>query len=263
MNTLIMNAPAKINLALDILGKDPSGYHFVQTVLQEVPFLSDTLTVTKTDTAITVEWQSDSIAAPAYAENLVVHAAQLFFEKTGVRGGAHIIIQKKIPDGAGLGGGSSDAAATLKALNTLYETNLSDDTLREWSAYLGVDVPFFIRGGTALATHFGEKITQLPNAKLPAFSFLFGKTPVKTSDAYAALDLSACSKKTGNTEKLMMMIHAGQPLTLNLFHNDFTDTIQKNYAVTYAALIKEVHAKDASTFWLTGASLSIVYFVVL
>lgn len=250
MNTITLSAPAKINLALDILAKDPSGYHEIETIFFAVPSLSDGITLEKKRDGIDVLW-SGKIPAPNPAENLVFKAAQLFFKQTGIRGGVTIHIEKYIPVGAGFGGGSSDAAATLKGLNTLYNTHVSEDDLRFLAAQIGMDVPFFISGGTAHGTHFGEKVTQLPDAKMPVLDFVFSNIVVHTKDAYAAVDLALCGKRTHDTHLLLDLIRNGKPIPPALCHNDFVFAIQKLYPHAFI--------QRTSTFWLTGASTTFVY----
>lgn len=254
MNTLTLRAPAKINLALDILGKDPSGYHFVETILYEMPSLADTLVLEKKKIGTSVEWHGTE-KAPSEKENLAYRAAHLFFERTKIIGGVKIKIDKKIPLGAGFGGGSSDAAATLKGLNALYATNLSVKTLRLWSTDLGMDVPFFITGGTAYATHFGEKITPLPPARLPPLSFTTTNQKVHTRSAYALVDLALCGKRTHDTQNILNAILSQKPVNLAWCHNDFDSVFAKLYPKISLALGQ----KRVRHTWLTGASTTLLY----
>ena len=139
MNSLEIKAAAKINLSLSVTGIRGDGYHNIDTVMQSVS-LYDTLTVSRAD-KITVECGEMS-----GERNIAFKAAKLFFEHTGICGGAFIKIEKNIPDGAGLGGGSADAAAVLAGLDRIYNTGLSYETLSGLAARLGADVPFMLRG---------------------------------------------------------------------------------------------------------------------
>ena len=152
-----VNAYAKINLTLEVLGRRADGYHEVRTVLQTVG-LADRLHVELApDLKV-----SCSVPDLEGEDNLVWRAADTLRRAVGAGKGASIRLEKRIPIGMGLGGGSSDAAATLKALNDLWELDMDDTGLLSIAASLGSDVPFFLRGGTALGQGRGEVITDLP-----------------------------------------------------------------------------------------------------
>ena len=155
----VEKAYAKINLTLAVGEKRSDGYHEVVSVMQRVS-LCDTLTAERTDGGISLACSDPSL--PAGEENLAHRAASLFFRETGIAGGAALTLEKRIPSQAGLGGGSSDAASVLLALRKLYAPALPDTELETMAAALGSDVPFFIRGGTQLATGRGERLTPLP-----------------------------------------------------------------------------------------------------
>ena len=155
----VEKAYAKINLTLAVGEKRPDGYHEVVSVMQRVS-LCDTLTAERTDSGISLACSDPSL--PSGEENLAHRAAALFFRETGIVGGAALTLEKRIPSQAGLGGGSSDAASALLALRKLYAPALSDTELETMAAALGSDVPFFIRGGTQLATGRGEVLSPLP-----------------------------------------------------------------------------------------------------
>lgn len=231
-------APAKINLALDILKKNPLGYHEIQTVYHEIPELADEIEILDTKNGDRIQTvfpvtTATSIATPtpsllaitpsAPPPNIVYQALQLFKKTYKINKFADIKIKQNIPRASGLGGASSDAAAVLKGLNKLWNLNLSIQKLMSLAAELGMDVPFFIVGGTALGTHFGEKITPLNPVTIkfkinPATSNI----PEKTKQAYSALDLSLCGKNKKKTKTLLKAIENSDNQTIikNL-HNDF------------------------------------------
>lgn len=227
-------APAKLNLCIDILKKDPSGYHEIQTVLHEHSQLQDELEINETQdpdhTSIEQDPKKSSYPLEIPMENNLAHKALKLIKSTyKITKNAKITISKNIPPSSGLGGASSNAAAVLKGLNELWELSLGQDRLLALAAELGADVPFFIIGGTALGTHFGEKITPLktiqniefpilPFEQWPASSFQHEKTP----QMYAHLDLSNCGKNTSKTETLLQAIETedAQKIISNL-HNDF------------------------------------------
>ena len=154
---MVIHCYAKINLTLEILGKRADGYHEVRTVMQTVG-LADRLEVSAAaDLSFTCS--DPALATP---DNLVYRAARLLQADYGARAGAALRLEKRIPVAAGMGGGSSDAAATIVALNRLWNLQLSPTEQRRLAAALGSDVPFFLTGGTALATGRGERITPLP-----------------------------------------------------------------------------------------------------
>jgi 4-diphosphocytidyl-2-C-methyl-D-erythritol kinase len=151
---------AKINLILEIIGKREDGFHELRTIMQAVS-LCDGLLINRR-TALGISFECDSADVAGGSDNLVVKAAECFFREIGEPGSVDIVLSKRIPVSAGLGGGSSDAAATLKCLNTLWGEPLSRIRILQMAAQLGSDVPFFIEGGTALATGRGDIITPLP-----------------------------------------------------------------------------------------------------
>lgn len=155
----VEKAYAKVNLTLAVGEKRLDGYHEVVSVMQRVS-LCDTLTAEQTREGITLTCSDPAL--PSGEENLAHRAASLFFRETGIVGGAALTLEKRIPSQAGLGGGSSDAASALLALRKLYAPALSDTELETMAAALGSDVPFFIHGGTQLATGRGEVLSPLP-----------------------------------------------------------------------------------------------------
>ncbi|MBR2640543.1 MAG: 4-(cytidine 5'-diphospho)-2-C-methyl-D-erythritol kinase [Oscillospiraceae bacterium] len=157
MESISVKAPAKINLFLDIVGKLPNGYHEIESVMQTVD-LFDYVKVEKDD-KITVDCNNN---APEGENNIAFKAAKLFFERTEIKSGAKISIDKRIPMQAGMAGGSADAAAVLFGLNKIFGEPLYEEELCEIGAKCGADVPFSIKGGTMLAEGIGEKLSSLP-----------------------------------------------------------------------------------------------------
>jgi 4-diphosphocytidyl-2-C-methyl-D-erythritol kinase len=177
-------AYAKANLFLDITGKRPDGYHLIKSVFKTLDFLYDTVTLELNGSGeITVE-----CAVASGKNNIAFRACECFFKFTGIASGAHIHIEKKIPAQAGLGGGSSDAAAVLKMLNKAFGSPLSEQKLHSAALSLGADVPFFLYGGTAIVEGIGEHI--VPVADLPEMNYTveMGKKGISTAQAYAQID---------------------------------------------------------------------------
>ena len=190
MKKLSVLAPAKINLYLDVFARRADGYHDIECVMQTVS-LFDRLTVIRNDTQdgkkISLSCRVSGI--PTDEKNLVWRAALRFFEMTQIEAyDVAFILEKKIPSEAGLGGGSSDAAALL-ALNRLYETALSLDELCALGAKLGADIPFCIKKGTVYATGIGDVMASAP--PMPDCAFLIAKPKgkgISTAEAYRAID---------------------------------------------------------------------------
>lgn len=172
-------APAKINLMLDVLHKRPDGFHEVEMVMTMID-LADRLEMSeqKRDTIIIT---SQAGYIPLDEKNLAFQAARLIKERYDVKKGVHIHLDKNIPVAAGLAGGSSDAAATLRGLNRLWELNIPQQELLALGAELGSDVPFCVTGGTALATGRGEVLTPIPNP--PQCWVIVAKPPINVSTA--------------------------------------------------------------------------------
>ena len=182
-----VKAPAKINLTLDTLYKREDGYHEVEMIMTTVDLADRIGLETRADGRI--EIVSVDRFIPNDAKNLAYQAAALLKKTYRVREGVSITIEKHIPVAAGLAGGSSDAAATLRGLNHVWDLNLSLDELAELGAQIGSDVPFCVYGGTALATGRGEKIEQLPS---PAACWVILAKPVigvSTAEIYGQLNL--------------------------------------------------------------------------
>lgn len=185
-------AYAKINITFEVLGRRGDGYHDIVSILQEID-LKDTL---RFEPAPSLTVDCDNIELRP-SDNLVLKAAKLLKKECRYKAGARITMEKGIPLAAGLGGGSSDAAATLVALNRLWKLELSTEALVDLAAALGSDVPYFIRGGTSLAEGRGERITPLPPLPQSWVVLLRPSVPIpeaKTKEMYGALRPSHYTK---------------------------------------------------------------------
>lgn len=178
-----LSARAKINIGLKILDKRPDGYHSIETTFSTIS-LSDTVTLE--DRESSVEISCPGVDVPV-EENLAYKAAVLLREKYAVQRGCRITIDKKIPVGGGLAGGSTDAASVLKGLNELWRLGLNDEQLMKTGQALGCDVPFLIKGGAAYARGVGEelKFFSLPHMELIIY---YPGYPISTKWAYEAFD---------------------------------------------------------------------------
>ena len=192
---LKINADAKINLGLDVLGRRDDGYHDVRMIMQTLDY-GDTVTLEKKPGhGFTIECDDPQVSDGD--DNLAIKAAKQFEKEYNSRFsdefkgwdfGMHIRLRKRIPSSAGLGGGSADAAAVIKGMNALFETGLGKEALMNIGAAVGSDVPFCIAGRTALAEGRGEKLTPVPD--FPRSYVLVVKPDIKisTGEAYDALD---------------------------------------------------------------------------
>ena len=180
---LVAEAFAKVNRSLVVLGKRPDGYHELDTLFQAVG-LTDRLSFEESD-GLTLEVDDPSI--PSGAENLVLRAARALAEAAGVRPRAAIVLEKRIPSGGGLGGGSSDAAVALLGLSALWQLDLPLESLLEVGACLGSDVPFFLHGGTARGLGRGERIEPLPDLPEEGVVLVMPPFSVATPDVFRRL----------------------------------------------------------------------------
>jgi 4-diphosphocytidyl-2-C-methyl-D-erythritol kinase len=179
-----LRAPAKINLSFKILRRRDDGFHEIETLMAPVS-LYDELTLSATDEDAGVQFSCDDPSLPVGDDNLVVRAARLFFKSTSIAGGARIELRKRIPHGAGLGGGSSDAAAVLLGLDQLFGSALQPHALAALGAQIGSDVPFFVYQSAAVCRGRGELV--VPTALAQALPLLLLKPPfgVPTPWAYS------------------------------------------------------------------------------
>ncbi|MEF3169026.1 MAG: 4-(cytidine 5'-diphospho)-2-C-methyl-D-erythritol kinase [Deltaproteobacteria bacterium] len=182
-------APAKVNLVLRVLGKRKDGYHDILTLLQKVD-LRDDITVTATSGDPDVRLTCTGIPCPVGTENLAHRAASFFLEESGVRLSICIDLHKRIPIGAGLGGGSSDAAAVLKGLNLLAGSPLTTDRLYDIAARLGSDVPFFLLDqGAAYGRGRGTELTPVAGRPL-WYLLVYPGFGLSTAQVYADFSLT-------------------------------------------------------------------------
>jgi 4-diphosphocytidyl-2-C-methyl-D-erythritol kinase len=179
-------APAKLNLFLHVTGRRPDGYHDIQTLFQLID-LCDELQIEVTEAPDIV--RPDSDYGVNEQEDLVVRAAKLLQAETRTRFGARIAVQKKIPLGAGLGGGSSDAATTLLALNDLWQCKLGLTDLARLGAALGADIPVFVHGRNALASGIGDHLTPVDLGQRH-YLLVFNRCSISTADVFRHPELT-------------------------------------------------------------------------
>jgi 4-diphosphocytidyl-2-C-methyl-D-erythritol kinase len=219
MNALTLRSPAKINLCLSVLGKRPDGYHDVEMLMQMVG-LYDEVTVALAPAGISITCDAGSV--PSGEGNTAWKAAAEILRISGKNPGLTISIKKNIPVAAGLGGGSGNAAAVLAAANKLLGAGLNADRLSEIGARIGMDVPFFLSGPTALARGRGEIVTSLP--PLPPFWVLLANPGFETSTAWVYKNLTLGLTKKVDCNKIARLTTA-RNIAAEL-HNDL-ETVTK------------------------------------
>jgi 4-diphosphocytidyl-2-C-methyl-D-erythritol kinase len=199
---LKLRAYAKINLGLHVVGKRPDGYHDIETVFHQVD-LFDEIEIHQDEEGI--HFTSDAPELSSDSSNLCVRAVNLLRDITGVHAGVEITLNKRIPIGAGLGGGSTDAAAVLRGLSKMWALDITDEELSTVSASLGSDVPYFLVGGTAYATGRGEILEPL-NLAIPYWILIVAPAlHVSTTWAYTNLKLARGIQR----DNLPNLLHAG------------------------------------------------------
>jgi len=195
---VVLRTSAKVNLALEVLAKRGDGYHEIATVLQAVD-LFDRL---KLEAADTLSLHTDDPDLPTDDGNLVMRAARLLQKAAGIETGARIRLSKRIPVAAGLGGGSSDAAATLWGLSRLWRLRWPRARLQELAVELGMDVPFFLGTGRAVAQGRGERLTALPGGGGYALVLVNPRVPLSTREVYGRVPAGWRAEATG-TERVI------------------------------------------------------------
>lgn len=203
---LVKNAYAKINLGLDVLRKREDGYHEVKMIMQMVNIWDTLIFESREDEEIHIF--TDSQKLPCDENNLIYKAAMILFEETGIRMGADITLQKRIPVAAGMAGGSTDAAAAFEALNEMAGCPLTKEKLLEISVKAGADVPYCILKGTALSEGIGEVLTPL--RKPPKAHLLIAKPDIDVSTAFVYKNLRLDSiEKHPDIDGMVQALEAG------------------------------------------------------
>ncbi|MBI5152688.1 4-(cytidine 5'-diphospho)-2-C-methyl-D-erythritol kinase [Candidatus Peregrinibacteria bacterium] len=254
---LKIKSPAKINLALDILGKS-SKYHKIQTIYQEIS-LHDTIAIREIAKNKIIIKSNDK-TMPLTKQNLAYQAAEIMKKRTRKKIGLEIFIDKHIPVASGFAGGSSNAAAVLKGLNEMWKMRLSRGKLENLAANIGMDTPFFMTGGTAVGTHFGEKIrTTNPCPKLPLLLLIpTKKNPIiaKTKSVYKKINLKFTGKNQKSTKLLCRAIkNKNRKELLANLHNDIETAVD---ITATKAILKDF---GASAVILAGSGPGIIAFL--
>ena len=243
-------APAKVNLFLRILAKEESGYHQIETLYSAVDFC-DEIVLHRTERGVSVEVVGPSVGPED--ENLAYRAADVLLDAAGVTTGVHVCLTKNIPVGAGLGGGSSDAGATLRALNMLLGEPFSGSALLQIAGRLGADVPFFASGaGGTLAWGRGERLLPIPGAPVLPVLLALPSLHISTSEAYKYLSVpERIAPESLDLDTL------GRPETLAVLAvNDFEATVFERHP-ELGKLREALHEVGALTARLSGSGAAL------
>ena len=228
MNKIEIDSYSKINLTLNILGKRRDGYHDIETIMQSIN-LADRIFIKEEKEEIKIKCSHPLV--PVDTQSLTYRSAEKILNRYRIKKGVKIEIDKKIPLASGMAGGSANSASILVGINKLFALNLSNKVLREIGEELGMDVPFCIQNGTALAYHKGEKVTPLPPINPPLWTIIINPGfEIPTKWAYNNLDLGLIKREKNNTITMLKALKKGglEGIAKNLF-NSFEELIIKKY----------------------------------
>jgi 4-diphosphocytidyl-2-C-methyl-D-erythritol kinase len=254
-NGVVLKSPAKINLFLCVVGKLASGYHEIKSLMVPLAFC-DRVTVTPIENPSSGPLIKVSCPYPGVPEdssNLAVRAAEVFFKALGTKHSLSISIEKQIPPGAGLGGGSSNAAAVLKACNSIFKNPFSTEKLAQMAANLGADVPFFVYGVPALASGIGERITPVHWVEPEPLVVVFPGVSVPTAQVYKKLTLTLTT--CGKIHNLPTLKNRPAPLE-DLVANDLEAVAAADFPqITKARLLLEQAGARAACMTGSGSAV--------
>jgi 4-diphosphocytidyl-2-C-methyl-D-erythritol kinase len=225
---LLVVVSAKVNLLLKVLETASSGYHLIETIFHSID-LRDEVFLRKTDVGISLKIEPENHeGVPEGAENIVCLAAERFFETSGLEAGVEIILKKHIPVGAGLGGGSADGAATLRGLNLMFGSPISEPDIYHMAGNLGSDVPFLLYGGSALAWGRGDRMIPLEALPSMQVGLCYPGFQVSSKQAYEMMDESGEICYPGTSFVTFDELSQRNWILSNL-QNDFEDIIFTEY----------------------------------
>ncbi|MCE5221570.1 MAG: 4-(cytidine 5'-diphospho)-2-C-methyl-D-erythritol kinase [Clostridium sp.] len=251
-----IKAYAKINIALDVVGKREDGYHLLRMIMQTID-LYDTIEMEKTNSGIKLKCNKHYV--PTDEKNLAYKAAKLFMENYSINDGVDINLIKNIPVSAGLAGGSTDAAGVLKLMNKIFNINADDEELKALGLKLGADVPYCINGGTALCEGVGEKITQLKQFKDKILVLIKPPFGVSTKEVYKNFDLSKVIFHPRIEELIKGMENDDIYFVANNMKNLLENvTLKKHRVIT--SIKEEVKLNDAIGTMMSGSGPTVFAF---
>jgi 4-diphosphocytidyl-2-C-methyl-D-erythritol kinase len=257
MKEIIIDSPAKINLALDIIKKRNDGYHELEMVMQELE-LKDRIVLRETEkNKIKIKCNEKSV--PLNEKNLCWKATELIKEKFEVKKGIEISIEKNIPVAGGLGGGSSNAAAVIKGLNELWKLEINKKEMQLIAEKTGMDTAFFLYGKTAFASGRGEKITPIKSFPKTRILVCNPNIKVSTKEAYSKIDYQKTGKAFAS-RKLKKAIEEEKKIEelTELMHNDFEFSVLKEFPEIQK--LKEEMKKNSFNALMSGSGSTVFCF---
>jgi 4-diphosphocytidyl-2-C-methyl-D-erythritol kinase len=240
-------APAKINLFLKVLRRRPDGFHEIETFISPIS-LCDQIKIDKNKRGQGISFRCDDPSVPRGGENLAVRAANAFFAATQMKPAVSIVLKKRIPHGAGLGGGSSDAAAVLLALNQLFATKTSREKLAKLGSTIGSDVPFFIFESAAVCTGRGEIVT--PRKLTERLSILLVKPDFGVSTPWAY-------KRWQNSRELPGISYVQQDFCGQKFHNELERPVFEKFVFLARIKMWLLEQKEVAAALMSGSGSTV------
>ena len=242
-----VSAPAKINLFLKVLRRRPDGFHEIETFISPIS-LCDQIKIDKNKRGQGISFRCDDPSVPRGGENLAVRAANAFFAATQTKPAVSIVLKKKIPHGAGLGGGSSDAAEVLLALNQLFATKLSREKLAKLGSTIGSDVPFFIFESAAVCTGRGEIVT--PKKLTEQLSILLVKPDFGVSTPWAY-------KRWQNSRELPGIFYVQPNFRGQKLHNELERPVFEKFVFLARIKMWLLEQKEVAAALMSGSGSTI------
>ena len=242
-----VSAPAKINLFLKVLRSRPDGFHEIETFISPIS-LCDQIKIDKNKRGQGISFRCDDPSVPRGSENLAVRAANAFFTATQTKPAVSIVLKKIIPHGAGLGGGSSDAAAVLLALNQLFATKLSRQKLAKLGSTIGSDVPFFIFESAAVCTGRGEIVT--PRKLTQQLSILLVKPDFGVSTPWAY-------RRWQNSRELPGISYVQQDFRGQKLHNDLERPVFEKFVFLARIKMWLLQQKEVAAALMSGSGSTV------
>ncbi len=256
VTTMKINAPAKINISLDVLRRREDGYHDVKMIMQSISLFDIVEVELKKSGEIKITSNKDNI--PLDERNIAYKAARLFLNEAKENCGVNIHIEKHIPVAAGLAGGSTNAAAVLIALNEIFDKRYTEDKLMDMGAKLGADVPFCIMQGTALSEGIGEKLSKLPAPNIK--NILLVKPPIDVSTKWVYENLDLKNSVHPDIDKAVEIIKSGNVSVLpNVIGNILESVTVKKHPVI-AEIKTEMNNFGATISMMSGSGPSVFGF---
>ena len=253
MTSLCIHSFAKLNIALDVLDRRPDGYHNIESVVQTISLHDDVVISKRRDNVISVTTNDPSL--PPGSGNLAYRACVMFLEAAGLSAGVNIEISKDIPAQAGLGGGSSNAAATVTGLNELFGNPLKNPKLWEICAALGSDAPLFLVGGTAFVSGRGEIVEPLPDMVL---DFVIVKPDIGVPTTWAYSRLEADRRLQYASRAVAQAVRLGDnEQVVRGAHNDFWEIVEQAFP-EIGAVWADIAGAGADKALLAGSGSAVL-----